>query len=286
MTDCRWKGNECKTDNGQWTIELWDQQLSIVRFRLSIMLLAIDIGNSLIKFGVFDGEELIDKFSIVTRRDYSVDELHFDRLQFSDGKFLKIDRTVVSTVVPELIAPVREASQAQFKVTPIFVDHSADFEIENKYEPPTAVGIDRLVNASAAVEKYGKPVIVCSFGTATVIDAVNEKGEFLGGVIAPGSRMMAASLHENTAQLPSVQIEPPERVIGSTTVDAMRSGVVHGQIAMADGLIKRVAAELGSKPRVIATGGFARLIADTIKTVSVIDENLTLEGLRLLGERH
>ncbi len=249
------------------------------------MLLAIDIGNSQIKFGVFDGEQLIDKFSIATRRDYSAEELHFDRLQFSSGKFLKIDRTVVSTVVPELIAPVREASQTQFKVTPVFVDHNADFGIENKYDPPTAVGIDRLVNASAAVEKYGKPVIVCSFGTATVIDAVNEAGEFLGGVIAPGAKMMAASLHENTAQLPVGQIEMPEKVIGSTTVDAMLSGVVNGQVAMADGLIKRVASELGSKPRVIATGGFARLIGDTIKTVSVIDENLTLDGLRLLAER-
>jgi type III pantothenate kinase len=264
---------------------LWNQQLSIVRFQLFNMLLAIDIGNSLIKFGVFDGEELIDKFSIATRRDYGVEELHFDRLQFSSGRFLKIDRTMVSTVVPELIDAVREASQTQFKVTPVFVDHNADFCVTNRYDPPASVGIDRLVNSSAAVEKYGKPVIVCSFGTATVIDAVNEKGEFLGGVIAPGAKMMAASLHQNTAQLPSVQIEMPEKVIGSTTLDAMRSGVVNGQIAMADGLIKRVASELGSKPRVIATGGFARMIADPIKTVSVVDENLTLEGLRLLAER-
>ena len=249
------------------------------------MLLAIDIGNSLIKFGVFDGEELIDKFSIATRRDYSVEELHFDRLQFTSGKFLKIDRTVVSTVVPELVHAVREASQTQFKVTPVFIDHNADFGITNKYDPPTAVGIDRLVNASAAVEKYGAPAIVCSFGTATVIDAVNKDREFLGGVIAPGAKMMAAALHENTSLLPSIQIEAPERVIGSTTVDAMVSGVVNGQIAMADGLIKRTASELGSKPRVIATGGLAHIIAGPIKTVSVIDENLTLDGLRLLGDK-
>jgi type III pantothenate kinase len=249
------------------------------------MLLAIDIGNSLVKFGVFDGEELIDKFSIATRRDYSAEELHFDRLQFSSGKFLKIDRTLVSTVVPELIDPVREASQAQFKVTPIFIDHNADFGITNKYDPPTSVGIDRLVNASAAVEKYGAPAIVCSFGTATVIDAVNKDKEFLGGVIAPGAKMMASALHENTSLLPSVQIEALDHVIGSTTVEAMVSGVVNGQIAMADGLIKQVAAELGSKPRVIATGGLAQTIASSIKTVSVIDENLTLDGLRLLAEK-
>ena len=254
-------------------------------YSFTFMLLAIDIGNSLIKFGVFDGEALIDKFSIATRSDYRVEELHFDRLQFSGDKFIKIDQTMVSTVVPELIGVVREASQSQFKVTPIFVDHDADFGITNQYDPPTSVGIDRLVNASAAVWKYGTPVIVASFGTATVIDAVSKKGEFLGGVIAPGAKMMAASLHEQTAQLPAVQIEMPAHLIGRSTVEAMLSGVINGQIAMADGLIKRIASELGSKPRVIATGGFAHLIGDTIRTVSVIDENLTLDGLHFLSQR-
>lgn len=249
------------------------------------MLLAIDIGNSLIKFGVFDGDELVDKFSIATKRDYAKDELHFDRLKFADGRFLKVDTVIAATVVPEVIDAVREASRAQFKVTPTFVDHTSNFGISNKYEPPTSVGIDRLVNASAAVEKYGQPVIVCSFGTATVIDAVNKKGEFIGGIIAPGVKTMADALHGKTSQLPSIELSRPERVIGNSTNDAIRSGVVNGQIALADGLIKQIAAELGSKPRVIATGGFAHLIGDGLKTVSVIDENLTLDGLRLLSER-
>jgi len=250
------------------------------------MLLAIDIGNSLIKFGVFDGDKLFDKFSIATKRDYRSEELHFDRLKFAGDKLLKVVTVMVSTVVPELIDVVREASRSQFKVTPTFVDHNANFGIENKYDPPTAVGIDRLVNASAAVEKYGTPVIICSFGTATVIDAVNKKGEFVGGIIAPGVKLMSESLHQQTAQLPSVDIERPDKVIGNSTAEAILSGVVNGQIAMADGLIKQIASELGAKPRVIATGGFSHLIADTIKTVSVIDENLTLDGLRLLAERN
>ena len=250
------------------------------------MLLAIDIGNSLIKFGVFDGDELFDKFSIATKRDYNKDELHFDRLTFADGKFLKIDTAVVATVVPELIQSVREASRAQFKVTPTFVDHSSNFGIVNKYEPPTAVGIDRLVNASAAAEKYGTPVMICSFGTATVIDAVNKNGEFIGGIIAPGVRTMAESLYATTSQLPNVDLEKTDHVIGNSTSEAIRSGVVNGQIAMAEGLIKQIAAEMGSKPRVVATGGFSKLIADGIKTVSVIDENLTLDGLRLLAGRN
>src|SRR5262245_45208269 len=252
------------------------------------MLLAIDIGNSLIKFAVFDGSELFDKFTIATKRDYHADEFHFDRLTFADGKFLSIDTVVVSTVVPELIDVVREASQTQFKVTPTFIDNTADFGLKINYDPPESVGIDRLINASAAAKKYGMPVIVCSFGTATVIDAVSKKGEFLGGVIAPGVKTMAAALRENAAQLPSVEIEEPENLIGNSTESAIRSGIVNGHIAMTEGLIKKISSELrspgsrNSKPNVVATGGFANLIAAKIDAVSEIDENLTLEGLRLL----
>ena len=265
------------------------------------MLLVIDIGNSLIKFGLFDGDKLFDRFTIATKRDYRVDEFHFDRLTFADGKFLSIDTVVVSTVVPELIDVVREASQGQFKVTPMFIDHSADFGLKINYEPLESVAIDRLINASAAARKYGTPVIVCSFGTATVIDAVSKDSEFLGGIIAPGVKTMAAALRENAAQLPAVEIGEPESLLGNSTESAIRSGIVNGHIAMAEGLISRMSSALrvsslesgsGSnrklrtrnpKLNVVATGGFANLIAAKIDAISDIDENLTLEGLRLLS---
>jgi len=256
------------------------------------MLLAIDIGNSLIKFGLFDGAELLDKFAIATKRDYRFEELQFDRLQFADGRVLNVDTVMVSTVVPDLIDVVREASQAQFKVTPIFVDHGADFGLKINCDPPTSVGIDRLINASSAAKTYGTPVLVCSFGTATVIDAISKDGEFLGGIIAPGMKTMAESLHERGAQLPPIEITRPESLIGNSTASAIRSGVFNGHIAMVEGLIERFMSIGVPKkerlkpsllPKVIATGGFAKLIATEVKAIDTVDENLTLDGLRLLA---
>jgi type III pantothenate kinase len=244
------------------------------------MLLAIDIGNSLIKFGVFDEDHLVDKFTIPTKRDYRPDEIHLERL-----KPFEIDTVIVGSVVPELIKVVGKASETQFNVTPTFIDDSTDFGLKINYDPPESVGIDRLINASAASKKYGTPVIVCSFGTATVIDAVNKDKAFLGGIIAPGVKTMAAALRENAAQLPAVEIKEPDTLIGNSTESAIQSGIVNGHIAMAEGLIQKIISEFGtrdSKLKVVATGGFAKLIASRIDAISEIDENLTLDGLRLL----
>lgn len=256
------------------------------------MLLAIDIGNSFTKFGIFDEGELFHKFAIATRRDYAPDELHFDRFEFVEDRFVRIDKVVVSSVVPELNSIVREASLGQFKVTPQFIDHSANFGFVNLYEPPVDAGIDRLINASAAVREYGKPVVVCSFGTATTIDAVNAKGEYLGGVIAPGMAIMAEALYLKAAQLPKVEIGKPESIIGRTTTGAIQSGVFYGYLGQVDSLIRRVSKEIsqparkGQKkvtPRIVATGGFARVIMSEIDSIDTVDENLTLEGLRYLA---
>ncbi len=247
------------------------------------MLLAIDIGNSLIKFGVFDGTDLFDRFSIATKSDYEPGELQFDRLKFADGHFLNIDTVLVATVVPALIDAVRQASQDQFKVTPTFVDHSFDFGLKINYEPLATLGIDRIINASAAVARYGKPVVVCSFGTAMTVDAVNGKGYYLGGIIAPGMKMMTESLNTQTAQLPRVAIERPKRVIAGSTIESIQSGVYYGGVGMAGALIDRVKKELGKKAKVIATGGFAAMISTEVNNIDTVDENLTLEGLRLLA---
>ena len=249
------------------------------------MLLAIDIGNSLIKCGVFDGERLLDKFTIPTKCDYGSDELQLDRF-----KPLQIETVVVASVVPELIDVVRDASQTIFTVTPTFIEHSTNFGLKIDYDPVESVGVDRLINAFSAVKKYGTPVIVCSFGTATVIDVVNNNAEFLGGIIAPGVRTMAESLHQTTAKLPVVEIKEPERLIGNSTESAILSGIVNGHIAMAEGLIEKVGSKFrvpssASELRVIATGGFANLIASKIDAVTHIDENLTLDGIRSLAQR-
>lgn len=249
------------------------------------MLLAIDIGNSSIKFGVFDADSLVDKFLIQTKRDYTAEELLFDRLRYVEEKFFRIDSVSVSSVVPELDPILTEACKKMLHVTPVFIDHTFDFGLKINYEPVTAAGTDRLINASAAVEKYGKPVIVCSFGTATTIDAVNGAGEYLGGAIAPGMNILAEALHLKTSKLPHVAIEKPDSVIGSTTVDSIRSGVFYGYLGLVEGLIRRMFNELGETPAVIGTGGFARTIAANCDLINTVDENLMLDGLRILFER-
>ncbi len=255
------------------------------------MLLAIDIGNSLIKFGIFDGAVLFHKFSIQTKRDYTVEELFFDRLRMIDERVVRvhIHTVVVSSVVPELDETCRKFCKELFKVTPVFVDSTFDFGLKINYEPVTSVGADRLINASAAVAKYGKPAIVCSFGTATTIDTVNSKSEFLGGIIAPGMGTMAESLHLKTAKLPQVQIAKPEHLIGNSTESSIQSGTFNGYIALVEGLIVRFLQEAstdgsGISPKVVGTGGFVRVIAQECNLIEIVDENLTLDGLRLLAK--
>ncbi len=249
------------------------------------MLLAIDIGNSSIKFGVFESDTLVDKFLIQTKRDYTVEELLFDRLRYVEERFFSIDSACVSSVVPEIDDTVREACKKMLHVTPVFVDHTFDFGLKIKYEPVTAAGTDRLVNAAAAVMKYGKPVIVCSFGTATTIDAVNANGEYLGGTIAPGMNTLAEALHLKTSKLPHVAIEKPAGVIGHTTVDSIRSGVFFGYLGLVEGILRRMFDELGETPTVVATGGFAKTISENCDLINIVDEILMLDGLRILFER-
>jgi type III pantothenate kinase len=247
------------------------------------MLLAIDVGNSSTKFGIFDGEELLHKFSIQTKRDYTVEELLFDRLKLYEKQFIQvdIDTCTVASVVPELNAVIAQVCRELFKINAQFVDSDWDFGFSIDYDPPSAAGIDRLVNCFAAASKYGSPVVACSFGTATTIDVVNADNVYVGGIIAPGMGTMAKALQLATAKLPNVPIEKPESVLGRTTVASIQSGVVNGHIAMVEGLL----AKIENRGKVVATGGFARLIAPEIDAIDVVDENLTLDGLRLLKGR-
>lgn len=249
------------------------------------MLLAIDIGNSQIKFGIFESSDLIDKFSIPTERDYTPEELHFDRLQRNDDRFLAFDSVAVSSVVPELDESVRKGITSQLNVAPEFIDHTYDLGLTIRYEPASAAGIDRLINASAATEKYGTPVIACSFGTATTFDVVNADSEYLGGAIAPGLRLLGHALHSRTAKLPEVNVVEPKSVIGATTESSISSGLFYGYIGLVEGILNRMFKELNSVPKVVATGGFSGTVAGKISLIDVVDENLTLDGIRMAAER-
>jgi type III pantothenate kinase len=258
------------------------------------MLLVIDIGNSTIKFGIYDGSELVHRFAIPTHRDYVSDELFLDRFQFIESRFLRIDRVIASSVVPEIEQTLTKACLSLFKVTPKFIDSTFDHGLKIAYEPPEAAGSDRLVNAFAAASKYGKPIVVCSLGTATTVDAVTTDGTYIGGMIAPGMATMSEALRLGTSKLPQVKIKKPERVIGNTTDASIRSGIYYGYVGLVESLVKRVSTELfvlssrspedlGGQAKVVATGGFSQLIAGDCPFLDIIDENLTLDGLRMLA---
>ena len=246
-----------------------------------IMLLAVDIGNTSIKLGLFDGERLTAKFSVPTISSSfaeTITDLWGERRP-------DVTRAIVSSVVPEAETAVADHLRKELRVEPSLVRSNTDFGLKTTYEPLSSLGTDRLVNCFAAVEKHGGPAIVCSFGTATTIDAVSADHEYLGGVIAPGMRTSARALHQLTAKLPEIVPGRPATVLGNTTVDSIRSGVFFGHVAMVEGVLKRIENELDERPHVIATGGRASLIAPDIPRIDVVDQDLILEGLALLDAR-
>lgn len=250
------------------------------------MLLAIDIGNSSTKFGVFDGRELVSRIVFSTSRtagaSYIADEIA-GRLRH------EVHAAIIASVVPEMDQPIREYLQLEHNIDPVFVDHDTDFGLKISYRPITALGIDRLVNAFAGASLYGKPCIVCSLGTATTIDAVGGDG-YLGGIIAPGIQTMAKALHLATSKLPEVAITRPETVLGNSTAGSIRSGIFYGYVEMVDGLIGRIVQDVGFATEaeglnIVATGGSAEAVAAEIPAITRVDPNLVLEGLRLLFEK-
>lgn len=246
------------------------------------MLLVIDIGNTTIKFGVFDRENLIEKFVIPTVRNQTANDIGS---LINSNLPQTISGVIVSSVVPELKITIENFIEKRFGITPIFVEHDFDFGLKIKYNPPETIGIDRIVAAFAAAEKYGTPCIVCDFGTATTIDAVNSDGEYLGGVIVAGMNLLADALSQKTSKLPKIEIKKAKKVIGSSTIEAIQSGIYFGYIGLTDGIIERMISELGEKPGIIATGGFAQIIADGLELIEIFDANLMLDGLRLIYEK-
>jgi len=243
------------------------------------MLLAVDIGNTSTKFGIFDGESLLSKFSIPTNKEFTAYDL-----KSLIGSELTITNAVVCSVVPHKEILFTDVLRNAYGVEALITNNDLDFGLKINYFPRSSIGTDRLINSFAAVEKYGEPFIICSFGTATTFDVVDRNRELLGGAIAPGMKTMAKALHSNTAKLPEIEIDTPENIIGNTTVESIRSGIFYGHVAMIEGLINRIK-KACCDAQVIATGGFAYLIAEHTESINVVDENLLLDGLRLCHER-
>jgi len=253
------------------------------------MLLVIDVGNTNTVLGVYDQERLVAHWRLTTERSRTIDEYG---IQFRDLFLIAaidstaIDAVAISSVVPPLNYTLEQVSLTYLKQMPMFIDHLSDTGMTIRYTPVSDVGADRIVNSVAAIERHGAPCIVVDFGTATTFDAVSANGEYLGGVITPGITISAEALFQRASRLSRVDIRRPDQIIGQTTTASIQSGLYYGYIGLVDGILKRMIAELGDRPRVIATGGLAKLIGRGSEFIDEIDENLTLEGLRLIYERN
>jgi type III pantothenate kinase len=253
------------------------------------MLLALDIGNTNIAIGVFQGEILSQHWKIQSNREKTCDEYAVTMLQLfalSKVPVEEIRDVIISSVVPPLTPVFQELSQDRFNIKPLVVGPGLKTGMPILYENPLEVGADRIVSSVAAYSKYGGPAIVVDFGTATTFDAISAEGEYLGGAIAPGIQIAAEALSLKTAKLPRIEIKIPKKAIGRTTVSSMQSGLYFGYIGLVTNLIKKFKDELGSQAKVIATGGFGSLISEKIDYINIYERHLVLEGLRILHERN
>jgi type III pantothenate kinase len=253
------------------------------------MLLAVDIGNSHIVFGLFKGGELLADWRISTRREATSDELGaVMRALFAEAKVDRhmVDGMVVASVVPDLNGVLTTTSRRYYSCEPLFVGPGIKTGMPILYENPHEVGADRIVNAVAAMARHGAPVIVLDFGTATTFDVVGPGGEYLGGIIAPGLGVSAEALFEKAARLHHVDVRKPSAVIGRSTEQSIQSGLFHGYVALVEGMVRRIRAELAEDAPVVATGGLASIFEPEMDFLHDIDPRLTLQGLWLVWEKN
>jgi len=253
------------------------------------VLLVVDVGNTQTHLGAYRGEELVHDWRFATVRESTADELGAklaNLLALRGLRFEALEGSIVSSTVPQLGAEWRQVGETYLGHRMLVVGPGIKTGMPIRYENPREIGADRLVNAVAAYDKIGAACVVVDFGTAITFDPVSADGEYLGGVIAPGVEISMEALTERAAALPKIDLVPPRSVIGKTTVDAIRSGVVYGFAGQVDGIVKRLRAELGAETTTIATGGLAAAIVPYTDEIDEVDDLLTLTGLRLLHERN
>lgn len=252
------------------------------------MLLVIDVGNTNIVLGAFDGPKLAHHWRISTTQ-RTTDEMGLLFLQLLEHDGVKREHltgAIISNVVPSVLYAIEKACRRYLGLEPLVVGRGMKTGMRVRTDNPREVGADRIVNAVAALEEHPAPLLVVDFGTATTFDCVSLEGDYVGGAIAPGLRISADALFERTAMLPRVELERPPKAIGTNTVRSMQSGLFWGYVGLVDGLARRCKDEIGGNPRCVATGGLANLIGRACGEIDVVDEHLTLKGLRLLWERN
>jgi type III pantothenate kinase len=247
------------------------------------MLFAIDVGNTNICMGLFIDDNLVSDWRISTVNERTSDETGLLIMQFFAFAGMEretVDDVIISSVVPPIMHSLVLAIKKYIGKNPIIVSHKINTGINILYENPSEVGADRIANAVAGFQLYGGPLIIVDFGTATTFCAISEKGDYLGGVICTGIKASMDALFAKTAKLPRIDIIKPKNVIGKNTIESMQSGAIYGFAGQADYIIRKIKKQLGENTTVVATGGFARLIAAEVKSIDIINSQLTLNGLK------
>ena len=251
------------------------------------MLFVIDVGNTNIVMGVYNGKTLLKSWRVRTERNTTEDEFNILVANlFSASGFMldKIEKTLVSCVVPPMVTILDSFCRKYLGHAPRWVNAKSYTQMPIRIFNPSELGADRIVNAVAAYHKYQTSLIIIDFGTATTFDAVSEKGEYLGGAISPGITISSEALFLKASKLPRIEIfEPPEHVVGKDTGQSLKSGIIYGYAGLVDGIVKRMKAEMGTDPKIVATGGLASLISHVSETIETVEPDLTLEGLRIIS---
>lgn len=251
------------------------------------MLLVLDVGNTNTTLGIYEGSALTHSWRLTSERQRTVDEYGImcrTLLQLAGLDSSRITGIAISSVVPPLDFTLHKMSQVYFQIEPVFVN-AANAGIPVLYDDPREVGADRIVNAVAALARYGSPCIIVDFGTATTFDAISKAGEYLGGIIYPGIQISADALFQRAARLRNTEIRRPDRLIGTNPNASIQSGLYYGNIALVDGVLTKMVEELGPGTRIAATGGLAPLISRGSALIETVDPDITLEGLRIIYER-